>query len=530
MNIFKNCMKLAAVVAAVMFISACGGGDKKNVKVTQASEGNMVPSGAVLAVKVSPEQLWNKAFGDKYSSASMMMLQYKEDLNYSLYKMGELGDKFADILEDPAKSGVSMKKPIVLSIADKSPDQGFGDDAPFDEICLVAMLDDRDAFADVVETVKDLADERGVSFSKDVVNDTYTYYQLNAMTMYFDIAIAENSAVVRISINDGDVKTSMLELFADDSSEGKEAFCRSASDLALWLDMENLMALIESTADLDLDEAPAQLAEAMELLKKSSIVADLTFKDGETLIQLEVFGSEEMKANAMKYNGESTGRYFEYMPDNSVMVANIAMKDLDGLIDELKKDNDLKSYFKMFEAEGIDDDFYKGLPGQVTFALCADGIDQHDVPGFCVALECDENVWAFVEEKLMDVAESFGENTYVIDDQVLVSYANNTLTIINDIAYSSLYTYGSFENDPLAEDIAKGGFVIDIAALPGSLLDSFASDEVAYYMTGRDLLEYFSSAVITASDDHMSATITLNMNDRRHNLLEKVLNFVAENY
>ena len=78
----------------------------------------------------------------------------------------------------------------------------------------------------------------------------------------------------------------------------------------------------------------------------------------------------------------------------------------------------------------------------------------------------------------------------------------------------------------MAQQIAKGGFVFNIEALPSHLLDSVA-EEVDYYMTGRDLLEYLNAVVVTASDDFMASTITLNMGDKEHNMLEKVLEFVA---
>ena len=68
----------------------------------------------------------------------------------------------------------------------------------------------------------------------------------------------------------------------------------------------------------------------------------------------------------------------------------------------------------------------------------------------------------------------------------------------------------------------ENGAVVDLEVLPASLLDSLAS-EVEYYMTGRELLEYVNSVVITSSDDHMQATLTLNMGDKEHNLLEKLV-------
>ena len=92
-------------------------------------------------------------------------------------------------------------------------------------------------------------------------------------------------------------------------------------------------------------------------------------------------------------------------------------------------------------------------------------------------------------------------------------------------SYNDGEVYDSFLNSPHAKDIAKGGFVFDLAAFPEDILDSLA-EEFDYEMSGSELLEYVSSVVVTVSDDHMTSTLAVNMDDKEHNLLEKLVLYV----
>ena len=58
MKIFKTLMKLSAAAAVVLGMVACGGDGNGGAKL--ATKDNMIPDDAVVAIKVMPEQLWEK--------------------------------------------------------------------------------------------------------------------------------------------------------------------------------------------------------------------------------------------------------------------------------------------------------------------------------------------------------------------------------------------------------------------------------------------------------------------------------------
>ena len=63
---------------------------------------------------------------------------------------------------------------------------------------------------------------------------------------------------------------------------------------------------------------------------------------------------------------------------------------------------------------------------------------------------------------------------------------------------------------------------VDLAAIPARDLEKYVRREFGVRMTREQILDLCSSAVLTTSDDFMSATLTVNMNDKDHNLLEKI--------
>lgn len=533
---FKKIFKFAAVTAAALMVLACAE-EKKNVQVSVATKGNMIPDDALFAVKIQPEQIWDKAMGSDYSPASRMWNDVKGEL---LDKLNETREAEAiaaivrDAIKDPATLGISLKEPLVASVSGDFANITKGKFVA--EVSLVALLDDRDAFIDVVNTVVDLANERArVGITKESVNDTYVYYSIAAeRNAALDLSISKESAVLRMTVAEhaemGDLKDSMLGLFLNGgpkNNEGMKAFYDAKSDVAVWGDLQGVLDVVMTVIEKEEPAVYAQLESSMPDYSGAAVVADLEFKDGQTVLDLRMFGSEEMKANALKYNTASSDKFFQYVPASSVFVGNFAIKDFAGLVEEISNVNEevgeqLDLLMKMLN---IDDEFLAGFPGVITFAVSGQDIDTLEVPHFFVGMECDRQVWDFlVDNVLSECAEDLGADIYCVENEFCFWYYDGAIMIF-DINCPS----GGFDYTDLAADIEDGGFVFNVAALPDHLLDR-AAKEVDYYMTGRELLEYFSSIVITPSSDFMSATVTLNMGDNEHNLLEKILNCAANEF
>lgn len=524
MNSFGRILKFAAVAAASFIVAGCIGNDG-----LLASKGDMVPDNAIAAVKVNADQLWNKALGEPGSRARDMWQTGKSMASMYAAEFGEIGDVLRQILNDPDALGVDMKEPMVLSFAGEISEMNDMDGQA--EMCLVALLDNSDAFLKVADAAVTFAKaEAGVVVFKDVEKEDYTHYEFVVDEgVSVDLGVTEESAVLRFKFdstgNTEGLSDSMLALFAGEGpqdTDGIEAFYDSDADLAAWGDFDAMLNVMLPVIEEEDPAIAEQLQPYIEMYAGAAIVYDLDFQDGKTVLNVGVYGSEELEAYADKYNKKASDKFFKQLPEPAFVAFNAAIKDFAGIVDEMCRINpdyvDLLAYLE--EEYDFNKELLNGFPGLVTFALTGAGL-YSDVPAFGLMMECDESVWEYAQEYLAEYAEADENGVYNIGEMVYIGYTDGYVYAKDAETFNGLNS-SSFADNAYAKTIAKGGAVVDLEALSADVLDDLAS-EISYYMEGEDLLEYVTSVVVDPSDDFMSATVTVNMGDKNHNLLEKLV-------
>lgn len=521
-------MKVLAAGAAALLFVACGGNGSK---VPQADENNMIPDNAVCALKVDLMSLWEKTSGDQGSQVRQLTAMAKMFLPSVIEENLEsevLADIANEFLSDPASLGIALDKPAVMSAAFDV--VSYEDEEYTAQAYLTVLLNDSDAFNKVADEVLVMAREEGLSgTSKAVVNDDYTHY------IYFaedgaalDLGVGAKSAVLRLVYDPQlvDYQKTMVNLFADGGpkkTDGLKAFNDADEDMALWLDFNTTLTEVMEIVKEEERSLYVQLQPMMDLYEGASMTATLNFEDGKTVMNVNVYGNEAMASYTDKYYAKASDKYFDKVPESSVFVANLALKDVAGMIEEMAKSNsDFEELLPLLEEVGIDEDVLEGLPGQITIALDGKGIDTKEIPGFVAVMECEPEVYELIESYLEDYAELY-DGKYIIDGLCEISYKRGALYVVESSLAESYYYHF---NSEYADVIEKGGFAIDLEQLPMYLLDELAQ-EIDYYMSGTELLEYVNGLTVVM-DAPLSTTITLYMADKDHNLLEKVGDRVAE--
>lgn len=524
---FRSILKLSAVAVVAFVMTGCADNDA-----LLASKGNMLPDNAVWAVKVNADQLWNKALGEPGAPARDMWQAGKSMASMYTSEFGEFGDVLRQILADPAALGVNMKEPLVLSCAGEISEMTDYDMEGNVEMCLVALLDNSEAFLKVADAAVTFAKaEADVVVFKDVEQEGYTHYEFVAEEgVSVDLGVTAESAVLRFKFDSTaaaaqGLSGSMLALFAGEGPQdvdGLEAFYASAADVASWGDFDAMMNLAMPVLKQEDSNVAAQFEQYLSMYAGSSVVSDLDFQDGKTVLNVGVYGSEELEAYADKYNKKASDKFFKQLPEPAFVAFNVAIKDFAGIVDEMCRINpdyvELLAYLE--EEYDFNKELLNGFPGLVTFALTGAGL-YSDVPAFGLMMECDESVWEYAQEYLAEYAEADENGVYNIGEMVYVGYTDGYIYAKDAETFNGLNS-SSFADNAYAKTIAKGGAVIDLEALPSDILDDFAS-EINYYMKGEGLLQYVTSVVVDPADDFMSATVTVNMGDKNHNLLEKLV-------
>lgn len=510
---FKSMFKLAAAAAAAFVIASCSGN-----KAVLATADNMVPGDAVFAIKVNADQIWNKALGEQGSMVRNAWNASKGMLAMQTAEFGEMGEVARQILNDPAALGVDLTQGVVVSVGGEITDIYAEEGVA--QVYVVAMLDNSEAFLKVADAAVAVANaEGGLSAYKDVEESGYTHYVIMSEDgISMDLGVSAESAVFRFMYNEtvdaAALAQSLTAAFVQESAatEGLKAFHENNKDFVMWGDFEGVMTaylpFIES-----LDPATAsQLQTYMPMYEGGSFVSDLNFEAGKTVIGLHSYGSKELEAYVQKYNTASSDKFFSKLPESSFVVVNVAIKNFAGLVEELRTMSpEYAEVFAELEAYGMDKEFFEGFPGIVTLAVDAKGLGETDLPGFAVFAECEENVYELAKSAVGAEFEAYAR----------LGYEDGYMYLVDPQTYAKGVASG-FDKNELASAIKKGGAVIDFAAFPEFILDELAY-ETDLGLSGQELLEYISSVVIVHSSDFTSATVTVNMGDKQHNFLEKVV-------
>ena len=525
---FRKFIKLTAVAAAALIMASCG----KDPQL--ATKGNMVPDGAVLAMKLNADQLFNKALGAENSQTRQLWNMGKSMASMSLSQFGELGNVALQILNDPAALGACIEEPVVISFYVDF-ESAMTTNNPDVEMYLVALLENKAAFEKVVDTVIPFAEQEGMMKTVKDASEAYTHYILvDDDDVSLDLGVTNESAVFRFKAGVKDagisMKDSMVALFANKESadsEGLDAFYASEGELAMWFDMETCMNAVMPLMASVQPESAAQINELMPMLANASFVTDLSFLEGQTVLGLQVFGSQEMKDYSKKYNAVPSGKFLKYMPASSAIVGSAAIKNLPELMDQMCGMNpEFAELFDELEVMfGVDKDFLAGISGDIAFALDGKDLGLNEIPGFMVAIECERNIWDFVQEEIVEEAHCVGSDMYNIMNVAYLAYMDGHIVLADPDTMSAVSLGGtdSFAETALAKEIQNGGVVMNLEALPIPVLDMFAK-EIDANMSGEELLDFVSSVVVASYNDNMSAKLILNMGDKQHNFLEKLIN------
>lgn len=517
----------AAGVAALLMV-ACGG---NKGSMSQPAEDSLVPDNAVIALKVDGMSLWNKVLGDPGSqvrNAVNMGKAYVPMLTSDL-DSEELSSAVSSIVSDPKALGIDLDKPVFLS-ADFDILSVYEEEVS-GEVYLSFLLNDQDAFISVADAVWNYAKQEQLpNMSREVIADDYAYYVFGSEGgVTIDLGVGGKVGVLRIVYDENasnvDYKKSMLSLYDNGGparTEGYQAFCDADEDAVLWADVDGLLDKVMPVIKTEEPEAYAQLQSVLPLYNGSSATAAIDFLDGKTVLDLDVYGSAKMKAYASRYYAMASDKYYSYLPATSAVVANIALKDLAGMIDEMASSSpELAELLPMLEEVGVTEKVLKGMPGQIALALDGYGLDAADVPGFVAVVECSQDVWALAEGYLQMYAEQYGD-AYVIEDVCKVEYTDGVI-VVSEIGLAVRGSYADFGDARYASVIRNGGVAVDLTQFPSDVLYELSSElDMAPYQ----LLEYVNGLVIT-TDGPGSTTVTLDMGDKEHNLLEKIAELVV---
>lgn len=478
-----------------------------SVFVSCGNQGNfiMVPEDAHVAVKFDFSSIWNKAV-DTESEEFKNLKSEVEMMIDSFSASVEETELILDIIDDPNVSGADVNKPVYLSVVmddDVSSENG--------EVFLSFHLCDRVKFTALID---DLCAEESVN--KSTLQGGHDVY---AFEDGLYLAVSDGSAVLYTFIEDeltGGMERmeTLMQQKSGPEDEGFTRFINDKSDCAMWMSVEAAIDMALDYSDID-EELMSVIISDPELFSGASSLTTLDFQDGKIVLKATSYGSDEYLDSAQRYVGMASDKYFSKLPYSTTVVFNAALKDLNKVIEEMKRDEELAEAVDQLATLGFTDLFFEGLPGVITVGVDLSGDD--DAVGFVAVAECDKVVYQKLQMYLPLLGAEKEGDAYKIDKFGYISYVDGALVVM-DSALWALSDNGkgfpdSFMNNPLSSDLRQGGISINLQQLH---LDSLLDEDYV-----EQAVNYVENIVLTAEDN--GCELVVRLTDDERNILETLV-------
>lgn len=350
-------LKLAFFACAVFLLASCN-------KVPKYAK--MIPDDAAVVLRMDVRKISDKSkLGDNQDVKDKIEKAIKDaDMGHSAR------EKLEDILDDPTKSGVDFRDPLMLYYTEDGDDRTVG---------ILGSIKSKEDFTDLLNTLAKEADKDGVEDAKKdfsyLANDGSGIFYNDDFFLITQLPYDESKQDDKIDdikkqFEDTDDKNTMA------SSEDMKAMCKKDGLMQLLVEGEGIGNMREFK-DAD-DDMPDGLK-----LKDFAYLMDLNTDAGEATITGEVMAkSDEWKDYISSYDdayGNIGNSLLKYVStDGAAVLANLNGDKVSELMKKFGYDKTIKKFF------GKDTDtFYKvlrSINGDVAFAF--NGYDIEKTPSY----------------------------------------------------------------------------------------------------------------------------------------------------
>lgn len=501
-------MLLACAVTALLMISCAGEKEKA------ATPEVLVPQDAQIALKLDVKSVLDKAI-DEDNEAVQEIVEGVKMVMSEFQEKGELG--------------IDLEKPLVLSGVFDIEDEEC-------DLYMAVTLSDKAKFDATLSEFVKLADEMDIQVNKSALKSGQDVYEVLYDEIGYPVylGVDKTSAVVFVPVEtEMDGKDALEELYAQagcPAYEGFDAFVKASDDLTLWAASD---VFVDELMDVFYDDPSlAELVESfmpdMDMFEGSSMLVGLNFLDGKTVLTYANYVSEELAAYSGKFMGTASDKYFNLIPENAFLVANMAIDGLDSLFDSLMENEEVSEAFSSLSFLGINEDIFEALPGTITLAVAENSEDCMEMPEFVVAIECGEKIYDLLKTFVLSRYAEREGNAYNVFDMCYVAYVDGAIVAMSPNLWAASSDgeglAQNFNSSPYASTISSFGVLFDLESISEELMSEFLDDS----SLDKETITEFCSSAVFETGKNLDGSITLNMADKDHNLLEKIVELALE--
>lgn len=305
-------LRTALLVAAALFLAACGSKPKQAVN---------IPADAQFVLVIQPKALLSKA-----GYAEISKLQAYQELQKELSggKEKEVGQLLEEVLKDPESIGLDAEKQVYLFVTDANAEQKF--------MGVNLILGDAGKFnttlKDKLGLSKEVKEKDGVSYVQNG-ETAIAWNDESALMLIADNMEAEKAVV--------DKAISYLKLDKKEGLGGNEdfvEFSKDVKDMGMWATIGNATKQIP-------EQQLKEVGLTAEDLSKNYLHAFMEFNDGELVYNTNIVWSDGLKKAFKPMAGKAIGKeLMAYVPGERLLgfaAFSIDMKNLLANVRDMSK-------------------------------------------------------------------------------------------------------------------------------------------------------------------------------------------------
>ena len=483
-----------AMLAFVMLLASCSKGPKT---------ASYIPNDAMVVVNLNVKQLLDKADAKNIDNISFVKLARQELRNEN----AQLSEILDDIIADPTSTGLDLREDILYFL------NKDGDGA------LVISMHKESKFENFIN---DLATKNDIScdISK---GDGYNNAELEVITIPFNKEVA----IIPIKVDNPEKFADNIFNIDKDNTLAKSknfnAHWKEHSEIGFWMDMNNLLTLVEEFESIEELGLPKDYVDG---LRKSSFACNLVFDKGAIRFVTTMQGISDklLKDYMQDFNSD----LIKCMPEKCLAAFAFATP-MERMVDMLANTGTLDVDEPL--ANGMSyRDMAHALGGSFLLSLFDITTNENGIKPL-LACAADIKDSKLVREILENSGFEKKGDMYVIPDfgigEVMLCINDKAFLMTNSDEAASQFSAGSNKNGlkAIASNVKKGNYLyadLNLTHYPASVTDLIPDNLVQLLI---NYLDYTEAKILNDTKGEWAIYI----NEKKENSLLATLHFVDNN-
>lgn len=489
------------ILSIIGMFSACSS-EKENYL-------SSLPAHSTMVFKLNVAQLVTKSTILDNPMVNAMLMQADQQVPDALK------DKFNEIKNNPAASGIDFEKPMAIAVEMGNIDPSSYVEFPQPSLVYVTAISDVNKFD---ELMKELVETE----PSMVLSETEGVKQIQ-LPEGFSMAYNESRLVLTYGENMNAV--SLANQKSEESMLAHPNFANFAAnnqDCSIFMDYDWIMETVLE-AQKSISNQTAISPELIEYMKDMCLFGSMNFEKGKVVGDMKIYTSELAQEYIDKFYFKPSDKLVGLLPENSYLGFNFAVKNYAECL-KFIGENERQQIEQMLQQYGVSMEMINNINGNILMGVYEDASNALN-PGFVIAVECKDRTLFDKVKEMLHISEE-GDVCDIPTLGYRISYVDNVVVVSTKELYEQCLAKGSvgaweksWKGTTLGDALSKGGMAVDFQSISKSQLLGQFSNEVAVALSILKQLDTFTLQMESKTSTYSELTF---MNKDKNALVQLI--------